>query len=261
MSGIFSQRALRRAAELAARLNPNLIAGLGMALVCCLGFAAQLGITPTTIQFGDKFNRTVVSVVNYGTAPVTMQADAVQWLRVNGRDEERSTNALVLAPAIFTIGPGETQIVRVGLRQAGQKIDEAKYRVLLREVSAAGEVAADATPVRLAAAQRVPVYVAPARVVEKEHWDARRDASGNIVASIRNAGNVHYKIGKVNLRGENRKEGMPAASASLGAVLFPGEEKSFPLRLSQPLPETRQVTLEVFTNRGVQYVALNLPEQ
>lgn len=248
-----------------ARLNANLIAGISMALVCCVGFAAQLGITPVTIQFVDKFNRTVVSVVNYGSTPVTMQAEAVEWLRVNGSDEDRPTNALALNPGVFTIGPGETQIVRVALRQPGQKIDEAKYRLVLREVPAAADARtdgnADATPVKVLLATRVPVYVAPARVVEKEQWDARRDAAGNIVASIRNAGNVHYKIGKVNLRGENQKDGVPAASASLGAVLFPGEETSFPLRLSQPLPESKQVTLEVFTNRGVQYVALNLPEK
>jgi fimbrial chaperone protein len=271
--------------------------------------AAEIGVTPVAIQLAGAASRSTLSLVNRGDQAVTMQAEAVTWQR-DPAGSDLSTDDLVINPLIFTIAPGQSQIVRIGLRTPPDPAQERTYRVVVRELPTAPAPDTDgATRVRILRARRVPVYVAPLAPVRKEDWSVRSDAAGRLTAQVRNAGNVHYRIGLVNLREGDLREGAPIASASAGALLFPGEEQRFALAPAAPaaasspassstlsaLPSavpaapavsaapaapatparvgghsggggsgngdgksSRPMTLEVFTDRGVQYLAVAL---
>jgi fimbrial chaperone protein len=219
---------------------------------------ADLGIMPVSVQLDRQHSRSTVQVVNRGSEPVILQAGAIAWTREGGLDVDAPTGELIVNPPLFTLQPGQTQVVRLGLRRATDAQQETSYRLVLQEVPAA--VAPDALgvsgTVRVLVALRVPVYVAPNTVVRDERWKARTDSEGNLIAEVRNAGNVHLKVGSLRLR-EGDASQAPMAEQAVGTVLFPGEMRSFRLRPRQTLAGT-PLTLEVMTDRGPQHVALDL---
>lgn len=219
-------------------------------------WAANLGVTPVAIHMGGAVNRTTVNIVNYGAEAVTMQVETIAWIRVNGVDQDGETSDIMVNPAVFTVEPGESQIVRIGLRRPSDKPYEETYRLVLREVPVARTETAG-TNVRVLVAMRLPIYVAPVKIIRDEKWTVHTDKKGNLVAKLQNAGNVHYKIGGIKVRLNEAKGGEPVASTTEGGVVFPGEARSFSMRAVQALA-IQPLTLEVFTDRGPQYVSTEL---
>jgi fimbrial chaperone protein len=227
--------------------------------------AADIGIMPTTIQFDAATRRATVQVVNNGKDAVIMQAETIGWKRVGGVDQDTPTGDLIVNPPVFTVQPGHTQIVRLGVRRTAEVDTESTYRMVLREIppiEVAG-VASVSGNVRVLVALRVPVYLSPTHVVRNEQWKLDRDREGNVVAQVSNDGNVHMKVARLRLHegsGGAESSSKPTAEQNLGTVLFPGERRSFVLQDAKDAKATRTgaaMTLEVLTDQGRQYVALD----
>lgn len=241
------------------------ISSIALAMVLLVGaphvHAADIGIMPVAVHFDKATERATVQVINNGAEAVIMQAEGIAWKRVAGVDTDEPTGDLIVNPPIFTVQPGQTQIVRLGLRKSAQGNAEGTYRMVLREVPPANgaNVTGVSGQVRVLVALRVPVYVAPSNVQRQENWRATTDGKGNIVASVSNAGNVHLKVGRLRLHnGDDRST--PMAEQTAGVVLFPGEERSFTMKADATrLPAAgKPMTLEVMTDRGLQYVSLDV---
>jgi fimbrial chaperone protein len=220
-------------------------------------FAADLSIMPVALHFDRQRDRTTVHVTNNGSEPVVLQAEAIAWQREGGVDSDAPTADLIVNPPVFTIAPGRSQIVRVGLRRAQPAEHEATYRMVLREVPVPREPDASMVTgaVRVLVALRVPVYVAPAAVRREALWRARVDADGHVVAHLHNAGNVHLKVGAIRVHGDEQRA--PIVARGPESVVFPGEARSWRVVPAGTLA-VRPLTLEVTTDRGVQHVALDL---
>jgi fimbrial chaperone protein len=240
------------------RIALSCLWALALLAVSSLVHGADLSLMPVSVHLDRQRDRATVQVLNNGSAPVTLQADAIAWARADGVDSDGPTDALIVSPPLFTVPPGQTQIVRVGLRRAATSPAEGTYRMVLREVPPPRDDADQRVSgqVRVLVALRVPVYVAPVVVRRDERWLARRDAQGNVVAQVTNAGNVHLKVGSLRLR-EGDADQPVLAEQPVGTVLFPGEARSFQLRPRTPLAGT-PLTLEVMTDRGMEHVALDL---
>ncbi len=232
--------------------------------------AADLGIMPVAVQLDRTRDRATVQVINNGDQPVVLQAEAIAWMREGGVDSDGPTNDLIVNPPVFTVKPGQTQIVRLGLRRSADGTQEATYRMVVREVPVplSPEQQTVSGSVRVLVALRVPVYVAPVAVNRDERWQARIDRDGNVIASVTNAGNVHYKVASIRLhdgQGNAIRNSVPKAEKNFGAVLFPGEAKSFQLNPKSPIAIAasamaagQPMTLEVMTDRGPHYVPLHV---
>ncbi|QPF72642.1 molecular chaperone [Roseateles sp. DAIF2] len=223
-------------------------------LIPWLAQAADVSLMPVNVRLDRLNDRATVQVTNNGAEPVVMQADAIAWTRVEGKDVDGPTSDIIVNPPIFTVQPGQTQVLRVGLRRAQELQQEATYRMVLREIPMPrlSDVGQMAGTVRVLVALRVPVYVAPARVLRDERWSLRRESNGDMVASVTNSGNVHLRVSELRLHGEGA-QGRPLALQGSNAVIFPGEERSFRLQAGGGTPSR----LEVMTDRGLQQVALN----
>jgi fimbrial chaperone protein len=212
--------------------------------------ASEIGVTPVAVHLDRANDRATVTVVNSGAEAVIMQVEMIGWKRVAGVDEDVPTSDMVVNPSVFTLPPGRSQLVRVGLRQSAPVQSEGTYRILLREVPPApqpGEIRI-AGQVRVLMALRVPVYVAPHTVVQAPKWEATREADGSVVAALSNEGNVHVRVGRIQLRAV---DGAPVPSdATTAAVVFPGERQRF--RIAGVAPgDRRPMTLEVLTDEGL----------
>lgn len=228
-----------------------------LALACAAELqAAEIGLTPITLHLDRVRDRTLVKVENHGSEPVTMQADAIDWSRQNTDGDSVPTDALMVSPPIFTIGPGQTQIVRVGLRRAAALTQEATYRMVLREIPRPVEAGDTVSGnVQVLMALRVPVYVAPQQPRREARWQVRSDGQGNITAEVTNNGNVHLTLASLHLRDASARS---LAEQSGPAMVWPGESRRFALRSSGGSgPLGGPMMLEVLTDRGLQRVAID----
>jgi fimbrial chaperone protein len=220
-------------------------------------FGADLSIMPVAVQLDAQHDRSTVRVTNQGKDTVVLQADAIGWEREAGVDRDTATSDLIVNPPVFTVAPGQTQIVRVGLRRNSASDRESTYRMVLREVPSA-QAGSETLQgqVRVLVAVRVPVYVAPSVVRRQEHWAARYDASGQLVAAVTNSGNVHYKVGSLRLASEDASATVHAAGPQ--SVVMPGEARSFVLNAPTQGTSGKPLALEVLTDSGMQHVPIEI---
>ncbi|MET0517907.1 MAG: fimbria/pilus periplasmic chaperone [Burkholderiaceae bacterium] len=216
--------------------------------------ASDVSLMPVNVQL-DRFNdRATVQVMNNGAEPVIMQAEAIAWNRVGGVDHDAPTADIIVNPPVFTIKPGQTQIVRVGLRRTQELAQEGTYRMVLREVPGLNlaNVGNVNGSVRVLVAMRVPIYVAPGKVQRGERWQLGQDGKGNLVATVSNTGNVHLKVGELRSQGPNGETMVLASQQGPAAVIFPGEARSFALKMPAGAQPPK---LQALTDQGLQQVA------
>ena len=232
----------------------RLLASLAL-LLPLAGMASDIGVTPTSVHLGHAVDRATVSVVNSGADPVIMQVEAVEWKGGAQTDADVPTSDLVINPSVFTVAAGQSQLVRVGLRKSAQADQEGTYRIVLREVPAPprpGEVRVSGQ-VRVLMALRVPIYVAPHNVVREARWIATQAHDGSVVASLSNAGNVHVRVGQIQLR---TTEGNPVPGDTTTAVVLAGDTRHFRVRGASP--DKQPLALSVVTDEGVETVPVAL---
>ena len=223
-------------------------------------FASDIGVSPVSVHLDKANDRATLNVINNGTEPVVMQAEMIQWKRVAPQqDEDGPTTDMIVNPAVFTVAPGQTQVVRVGMRKAAQATQEGTYRIVLREVPTPpkeGE-ARLAGQVRVLMALRVPVYVAPLNVVKAPRFAATREADGTVVASLQNDGNVHVRVGRLRVRADGDPTAVPSADQAVAEVVFPGENRKFRVP-DHTAKASDKLTLEIATDQGPYEVGVAL---
>lgn len=237
-------------------------------LAACLLFAtaagaADIAVLPVGLSLAGGHDRQAITVTNRGDEPAVMQVDAVSWTQADGRDRYEPTRDLLVNPPLFTVAPGQSQILRVGLRRPAPADREVAYRLFLREVppAAPASSAGAGNGVRVLLELRLPVYVPPAEVVRAQQWRGRRTAGGGIELEMANTGNVHLVVGGLRLRDAAAPPAAPPlAEAGVSAAVFPGQQRRWELHPRQPLGG-RHFVLEVATDRGRQDVDLELEQE
>ena len=120
----------------------------------------------------------VLEVQNTGDQATLVQVDSFQWTQAGTVDLLEPTAELITTPLVMDLSPGETRLVRVGLRESGMATHTAAergYRVFVREVPPAGLTE---NGLRFAVRIGVPVFALPG--------DLRRTSGG----TVENAGHT-----------------------------------------------------------------------
>ena len=225
--------------------------------------AADLAILPVGLSLSSSNTKGMITVSNRAKESIVVQAEAVSWTQADGKDEYAPTRELLVNPPLFTIPPGRSQVLRVGLRQAPNTKQETAYRLLLREVPPAVPTSTQIDEgkqgnVRVLLQVRLPVYISPTTPVRLEQWRAQRNADGSIVVKLNNTGNVHTLVNELKLRSaDTPTDSIPVATTKAGNVVFPGQSQSWNLKPQTKLQQ-KDVILEVKTDRGQQNVPLDL---
>lgn len=225
--------------------------------------AADISVMPVGLTLSAQQDRQAITVTNQGKERVTMQVDRVSWTQADGLDKYAPTQDLLVNPPLFSLLPGRSQILRVGLIRPPDGEKEAAYRIFLREVprgfgEAASLKSADNGQVRMLLELRLPIYVTPTNVVRAQKWHAQRNVDGSIAVVVVNTGNVHLVVGELQLFLADVVASDPPFSITKTSVaVFPGQSRRWEIRLDQPLTSQR-VVLEVSTDRGRQKVPLEL---
>lgn len=227
--------------------------------------AADIAILPVGLSLKSSNAKGAITISNRGKESIVLQAETVSWTQADGQDIYAPTQDLLVNPPLFTIQPGRSQVLRVGLRQPQMNKQEVAYRINLHEVPAAKPAAINPAEennkqgnIVVLLQVRLPVYVTPASPIQQHQWQAQRNANGTIAVTVNNTGNIHTLISELNLRAADAGAGTPPlATAKAGNVIFPGQNHHWELKPQSKLQGQRFI-LEVKTDKGQQHVPLDL---
>jgi fimbrial chaperone protein len=199
--------------------------------------AAALDVVPTRIQIASGHRSATVTLHNRSDVEISMQADPLDWSQdESAEDRYQESRDLLVVPRIFTIPPGDQQVVRVGLPLPWTGSEERAFRVFFTELAPAG-LAESETGVLMRLRIGVPVFAAPAveaAPVLALHRFGRVGDQFEVV--LHNAGNTHLTVGDIRAV-VGAGEGPATISADWAGYLLPGRGR----RVLIPVPADSRV--------------------
>lgn len=118
--------------------------------------AQALSVVPVNVQMAPGEQATTVTVSNQGSSQTAIQIRAYKWNQKRDNDELTPSSDVVVSPPIATIAPGESQVVRLILRQPPQD-REATYRIILDQIPPPAEPGIVHVVLRMS----IPIFAQP----------------------------------------------------------------------------------------------------
>ena len=123
----------------------------------------------------------------------------VAWSQADGKPEVYApTEAILAVPPLFTLAPGEEQLVRVGMMEDADAGAERTYRVFITEIASPQDTDSPGSGVAMRLQIGVPVFVAP-KAMPFSTFDLveSNTIDGKLFLKFRNGGNTHVKVSEV----------------------------------------------------------------
>ncbi len=121
--------------------------------------AGSLRVGPTRIDLTAQKPVAVLEVQNSGDSPTLAQVDLFDWSEDGKGDVFTPTTDLVATPIVLSLAPGETRLIRVGLRSQNHTDAERAWRLFVREIPSTFE---GGMGLQFAVRIGVPVFAQPA---------------------------------------------------------------------------------------------------
>jgi len=205
-------------------------------------------IAPVRIPLSAHERTAVLTVRNDSAAASVMQLETVPWSQTEGEDRYAPTREILATPPIFTVPPGGSQIVRVGLLRPPDSRRELAYRIFLQEVPTETRKEGE---VRVALRFGIPVFVAPAGQAPKPLLAWRAVATELELGLLRieaiNRGDVHVQIAGFSL---SSADGAIVARQNEMKYLLPGQGHHWMVKPNQALPSGVKLKIVARTDAG-----------
>lgn len=200
--------------------------GLALFLTSQLALAGSFSVSPIRLTLTAQQSSGMLTVRNTSDEETVVQLQANTWSQQqDGTDVLEISSDLLAVPPLFTLQPGASQVVRVGLRRAPAAGGELTYRLLLREVPPPLEEGFTGLKVTLNLS--LPVFVLPPQGAAPElYWKMEYTPDGLPLLQLSNQGNAHTQVRKVDLTGP---DGAVIEGQNLPVYLLPGKNRSWPL--------------------------------
>jgi fimbrial chaperone protein len=168
----------------------------GLAALLALSAPAVAGsfsISPLRVDFSSTSSTAALTVRNGDDAAIVVQTQGLAWSQEGGQDALTPTRDLLISPAVFTLAPGGSQLIRVALRRPVDPVRELSYRLTVQEVPQ--QARPDFTGLQVALKMSVPIFVAPTAPAEPRlQWTAARTADGQLSITASNGGAAHARL-------------------------------------------------------------------
>jgi fimbrial chaperone protein len=151
---------------------------------------------------------------------------------------------------LFTLEPGEDQIVRVGMLVDADPSIEKSYRMFITELAGPQEEETESTGVNMRLRLGVPVFIAPRALPNSklDHIDSRQ-MENQLFMQMRNNGNTHVRISEIKFHAPGASEPKEEAAA---IYVLAGQTAYIPVVLPNNRREGK-VTLVTDTLGTVEY--------
>jgi fimbrial chaperone protein len=187
--------------------------------------AGSFSVNPVRVILSAKQPVAALTVRNGGSEAAVIQLETSAWSQEGEKDVLVPSTDVLATPPIFTVAPGKTQILRIGLRRPGNATGETTYRLVLREVPSSVQTSG----LRVALMISMPVFVMPAAAVApKLEWRATRTTDGQIRVHATNNGNAHVQFTKIDLA--LAEGGKALGGRNVADYVLPGSTRSWLLK-------------------------------
>ena len=162
---------------------------------------ASISVSPVRLDLSAKHDKDVIRVSNLEGGQKSYQVEVVAWSQGDGEPEVYApTEALLAVPPLFTLNPGEDQLVRVGMLEPADSDREKSYRVFITELEPPQpETASSGVSMRLQIG--VPVFVAPQSAPHATLDMVDFESVGDkLYVRFGNNGNTHVKVSEVRYK-------------------------------------------------------------
>jgi fimbrial chaperone protein len=211
--------------------------------------AAGFSISPIRLDLSATA-RTAALTVRNDEREALVQAEVMLWEQVDGQDRLTPTRDLLVSPAVFTLPPNGSQLVRVALRNPpADTTRELSYRLILQDVPQAARP--DFSGLQVALRLSVPVFIAVAGTSGPAlEWSAAASGQG-LVLTAQNTGDMHARIHGFSVTPADGGEALVQPAAS---YILPGQTRHW--TLGQNIGDTaspgswRRLRLKVTTEDG-----------
>lgn len=228
----------------------KLIAG---AIVCLLGLtgpahSTSLSVTPVRVTLDSKHHSVALTIQNQSDEAKVIQTELVRWTQENGNNVYAPSRDLLINPPIFTLKPGKSQVVRIGLKRKVDAKDELAYRLRVTEVPPPPKP--EFTGLRIALRFDIPAFVLPKEAQNsKLNWKASRNANGEVLLNLSNMSNHHVRVQDIKL--SEAEGGCKLLDwQPMGFVLLAGQARQIKLKPNVELHE-KQIEFIAHINDGL----------
>ena len=168
--------------------------------------AGSMSIAPLGVNFDAKQRSEVVQITNSGSAELAVQVETFSWSQVDGKAAYGPTDEIIAVPPIFSLPPGETQLVRIGIILAPASDYERSFRLFFTELPPPiTEREGPGLTMRLRVG--IPVFDKPLVVDEAALEIVGVDeVDGNLRVSLFNSGNTHVRVRQLLTLGDDAEQ-------------------------------------------------------
>ncbi len=151
--------------------------------------AGTLQVNPVLVAVDTDRRTASITVTNADPNRVTIRVHALSWRQPAGEDICEETSDVIVSPPIFSVAPGASQVIRVGLRNPAAA--HKAYRLIIEEVPEASPGAG----IRIALRLNLPFFamIQPGQDAALR-WTAWREATGTWMLQAANAGTGYVRI-------------------------------------------------------------------
>ena len=187
--------------------------------------AGSFSISPVRLDLSSAARSTALTVRN-DEREALIQAQVMRWEQVDGEERLTPTRDLLVSPAVFTLAPSGSQLVRVALRSAPAISEhELSYRLILQEVPQPANP--NFTGLQIALRLSVPVFVAkPDATGPALAWSAAPSDTG-LVITAQNSGDEHARIRGFSVGPAGGAD--PPLVQPVATYILPGQARSWNL--------------------------------
>ncbi len=212
---------------------------------------AQVAISPVRIDLSDERAKDVIRIKSQADTPRSYEVEIVAWSQSEADREIYSpTEDVIAVPPLFTLGPGEEQVLRLGMMTEADPDTEQAYRVFITELGPPNQGERQTSGVNMRLRIGVPVFVAAkaAATPELEHVGSA-EIDGHFYMQVRNSGNTHVRVSEIRYLDSGQDEPQVEAAS---IYILAGKSGRIPV----PVPSGGRggrVTLVTDTLGNVEY--------
>ena len=187
-----TERYIRKAAQIAAFL---VLFGVSFTSA-----HASLNVSPVRVNLSDNHTKDVIQISNQEDSVKSYEVEVVAWSQTDERREVYSPTEDILAvPPLFSLNPGEEQLIRVGMLIDADANTERSYRMFITEIAPPEPEKNESTGITMRLQIGIPVFVAPAAAATSslEYIDYIQ-IEEQLFVQFRNSGNTHIKVTEVH---------------------------------------------------------------
>lgn len=208
-------------------------------------FAGEWRVAPTRVDFDRGTKSSVVTVWNESQEILTFTVDALAWTQDDsGKDQFTPTADLVFFPRVLSIKPGESRVIRIGMRAPAVKAEKS-YRLFIKE-QPSRKTAKEGT-VAVVMQFAIPVFSKPVQESFAGTFEKLTFSDAVLDLFLRNTGNIFFRINDVEFSGKDVTGAEIFQQQLKGWYLLTGAGRSFSIDLPPDLCATIH-TLDVVVN-------------